>query len=266
MRIIKLSSGPKGFKSEKDVVNFFRKDLPTRSPTGIFYVTRRKRKIADIQQGTLLLFSYGGHCMFIARSASPMKPSSDPKWPAYFVLNMSSLKKTDALLSDYERALRKETGQNNLNLVNNREWPLVSDSNEAFTLKFFGVRAFYNDHAPSKSAFAVADLGAPPPGNSSPDRADSRTWSYKRDPEVRDYVLKRAKGRCEHCRKIGFLLPDGGRYVETHHIIALAKDGPDTVRNVIGLCPNHHREAHYGTNAEKLERKLLKKLAAINAK
>jgi 5-methylcytosine-specific restriction protein A len=33
--------------------------------------------------------------------------------------------------------------------------------------------------------------------------------------------------------------------------------------NVIGLCPGHHREAHYGANAERLEKEFLRILAKL---
>ena len=75
---------------------------------------------------------------------------------------------------------------------------------------------------------------------------------------------KRAKGKCEYCGCEGFILPNGQRYVEAHHIIALAKSGSDTIQNVIALCANHHREAHYGENAETLEEKLIQRLSELN--
>jgi len=40
----------------------------------------------------------------------------------------------------------------------------------------------------------------------------------------------------------------------------LAKDGADRETNVIGLCANHHREAHFGTLSDELEKKLIVKV------
>ena len=48
-------------------------------------------------------------------------------------------------------------------------------------------------------------------------------------------------------------MTNGERYIEAHHIIALSNQGKDTVDNVIALCPEHHRQAHYGHEAEDLE-------------
>ena len=97
-----------------------------------------------------------------------------------------------------------------------------------------------------------------PSGNATPDRALSSSYSVIRDPEVRDYVIKKSAGMCEYCGKKGFLMRNGRHYVEAHHIIALANQGKDTVENVIALCPEHHREAHYGAEAEALEMKFVK--------
>lgn len=106
---------------------------------------------------------------------------------------------------------------------------------------------------------AIDDLGT-----DAPDRAKSEVWSYARDPRVRDAVLRRAKGKCEFCGKPGFMKSDGTRYLESHHIIALAKDGEDRPTNVIALCPNDHREAHFGERCEQLEREMILKLGDIN--
>lgn len=101
--------------------------------------------------------------------------------------------------------------------------------------------------------YALDDLLLPPFGNQTPDRIEGRTFGYLRDAAIRSAVLARADGCCEYCGELGFRKANGDRYVEAHHIIALAESGPDTMSNVIALCANHHREAHYGENAEALE-------------
>lgn len=114
-----------------------------------------------------------------------------------------------------------------------------------------------------QSQTALDDLGATPEGNGTPDRAKRMAHVYQRDPAVRAHVVKRARGRCEYCGRQGFLLPNGKGYVEAHHIIALARQGPDTLENVIALCAEHHREAHFGTEAEQLELACLKSLSEL---
>ena len=109
-------------------------------------------------------------------------------------------------------------------------------------------------------ANAIDDIGTDLPGRSS-----ARVWSYARDPKVRDTVLRRANGRCELCGVLGFMKPDGTRYLESHHIIALANEGVDRLTNVIAVCPNDHREAHFGERAEEIEAEMLIKLGVINS-
>ena len=109
----------------------------------------------------------------------------------------------------------------------------------------------------------LADLDAPPPGSDTADRALKSGFVVIRDEKVRRAVLVRASGRCEHCGKEGFLMPNGKRYVEAHHIIALGNQGRDRVDNVIALCADHHREAHFGTTAEALEAQFIKKIGAL---
>lgn len=87
-------------------------------------------------------------------------------------------------------------------------------------------------------------------------RAEVTSSPFIRDPEVRRQVLHRAKGVCEHCGQRGFDMPNGSIYLETHHIEPLCDGGPDTVSNVIALCPNDHRRAHFGMNPKAFQDEL----------
>ena len=107
---------------------------------------------------------------------------------------------------------------------------------------------------------AIEDLGI-----DAPDRIMSEVWTYLRDQGVREAVVRRANGRCEFCGQLGFIKPDGGRYLESHHVIALANDGEDRVTNVIALCPNDHREAHFGERRDDIEAQMIDKLKTLNA-
>lgn len=93
-------------------------------------------------------------------------------------------------------------------------------------------------------------------------RREQIGFVFVRDPRVREAVLKRAGGRCEHCAQLGFRRSDGAVYLETHHIVPLHEGGPDRVGNVIALCPNDHREAHYGAAAAALRPRFVAALAA----
>jgi len=110
-----------------------------------------------------------------------------------------------------------------------------------------------------KNTNAIDDMGT-----DSPDHSLSEQWSYARDKKVRGAVLRRAKGKCEFCGKPGFILPNRKRYLETHHVIYLANDGADKLTNVIAVCPNDHREAHFGKRREVIESEMILRLKAIN--
>ena len=71
---------------------------------------------------------------------------------------------------------------------------------------------------------------------------------FKRNPDVIAEVLERAKGTCEYCGKAAPFIRKSDRtpFLEVHHRIPLAKGGEDTVENAVAICPNCHREMHYG--------------------
>mgnify|MGYP001176895203 CR=1 FL=1 len=84
---------------------------------------------------------------------------------------------------------------------------------------------------------------------------------FARSAEVRCLVLKRAGGSCEYCGVEGFRTAAGSIYLETHHVVPLSENGSDTVNNVVAICPNHHREAHYGEQRDTVRTELLSHLA-----
>ncbi|OYX18049.1 MAG: hypothetical protein B7Z04_13290 [Rhodobacterales bacterium 32-66-9] len=73
------------------------------------------------------------------------------------------------------------------------------------------------------------------------------TKIFLRDAGVVDAAKKRAAGRCEHClSEAPFLTGAGMPYLEVHHVVPLSQDGEDCLGNVLALCPNCHRMAHFG--------------------
>lgn len=81
-----------------------------------------------------------------------------------------------------------------------------------------------------------------------PRRVAVTSYVFARNPDVVAEVLVRAAGVCERCRKLAPFLrrADKTPYLEVHHRVQLARDGEDTVENAIALCPNCHREEHFG--------------------
>lgn len=77
--------------------------------------------------------------------------------------------------------------------------------------------------------------------------------AYRRDAKVRDAVLKMADEHCERCGQQGFLTATGERYLETHHVVGVSERGPDTTDNIIAVCPNCHRQAHFAADRVQVE-------------
>lgn len=92
-----------------------------------------------------------------------------------------------------------------------------------------------------------------PEGNHSPIVTQSLITQYQRDAAVKIWVLQQANGKCESCEKPApFNGSDGQPFLEVHHVRQLAENGSDTVTNAVALCPNCHREFHYGENSKAL--------------
>lgn len=80
---------------------------------------------------------------------------------------------------------------------------------------------------------------------------------YYRSKKIVAYAICRADGKCENCRKHApFEDSKGNLFLEVHHIHRLADGGPDLPKNVAALCPNCHREAHFGKNRDSIRRML----------
>jgi 5-methylcytosine-specific restriction enzyme A len=81
-----------------------------------------------------------------------------------------------------------------------------------------------------------------------PDRVQVVSLAFRRSPDVVAEVLVRANGKCEACH-LGAPFQrrsDGSPYLEVHHRTPLAQGPEDTVDNATALCPNCHRECHFG--------------------
>lgn len=81
-----------------------------------------------------------------------------------------------------------------------------------------------------------------------PERIQITTSGFKRDANVIAEVLERANGKCEKCKSDAPFIRkiNNTPYLEVHHKVRLADGGEDTVENAIAVCPNCHRELHFG--------------------
>lgn len=89
-----------------------------------------------------------------------------------------------------------------------------------------------------------------PAGILKPQRAPNNGTSYVRDPKVRAWVRKKAKGICEGCAKPAPFMKNGEPFLEVHHVKHLADKGSDRTRNAVALCPNCHRRCHHSSDRE----------------
>lgn len=79
----------------------------------------------------------------------------------------------------------------------------------------------------------------------------AETTMRKRNPLLPEKAKRRADGLCQLCGQPAPFHDQKGRpYLEAHHIQPLAEDGPDTLRNMVALCPNCHRKMHVVRNPE----------------
>jgi 5-methylcytosine-specific restriction protein A len=112
-----------------------------------------------------------------------------------------------------------------------------------------------------------AENQAPPSENNAelaePKTRTTQTTVYARDPEVVRRVKERAAdGKCECCEKLGFPTARGGYYLEVHHVIPLNFERYDFEWNALAICPDEHKQAHFGINRGKLRDRMIGILGA----
>ncbi len=89
-----------------------------------------------------------------------------------------------------------------------------------------------------------------------------REVAYYRSQALKFYVVARSKGICEACDSNAPFQTKSGPFLECHHVHRLADGGPDHPQNVVALCPNCHRRAHYSRDAVNFNEQL-KEIAAV---
>lgn len=114
-----------------------------------------------------------------------------------------------------------------------------------------------NDTPPSQPVFVDQFSLLDRPG-----KHESDGFVFDRSPQVRRAVLQRAAGVCECCAAPGFKMDNRDVFLETHHVIPLSQNGPDEEWNVVAICPNDHRRAHFTENRMALRDQLIKYLLA----
>jgi 5-methylcytosine-specific restriction enzyme A len=96
-----------------------------------------------------------------------------------------------------------------------------------------------------------------PSGRRRPEPTAQTVTTHQRDPRVKAWVLQQADGVCECCRHPApFRAFDGQPYLELHYVRRLCDGGSDTVANAVAVCPNCHRQLHYGRESRNLVERL----------
>ncbi|PSW14391.1 HNH endonuclease [Photobacterium rosenbergii] len=93
--------------------------------------------------------------------------------------------------------------------------------------------------------------------------SERKVVNYYRSEALKAYVLARSGGKCEGCGDDAPFKSKKGPYLEPHHVHRLADGGPDHPKNVIAVCPNCHRRAHYSIDAVEYNNSLIEKLSHI---
>jgi len=115
-----------------------------------------------------------------------------------------------------------------------------------------------------EKAREIKTNGIIPAGQEKPVETSITRNAFKRDATVVSFVLSRANGACEACEvKAPFTTSLGRPYLEVHHMIHLANNGADTVDNTVAVCPNCHKELHYGVNSLALSELVYKKVPQL---
>lgn len=140
-----------------------------------------------------------------------------------------------------------------------------SDSARGFLwrLRPFVVEAMV-DIQMDRSTESGGLLRTPPEGVVKPAARTTQNVELQRDDEVRHWVLTQAHGKCECCEQPApFVDSRGAAYLEIHHLRTLAEKGSDRPANAVAVCPNCHRELHFGDRAGVLKAGLYERLPRL---
>ena len=217
-----------------------------------------------VQHGYADGWSDGVYCYFGEGQVGPM-----PWVRGNLAIRDHAERGRDLLLFEMLRAPRSHVRFAGTFAVASWEYRQAPDKNDEMrqAIVFHLVPLSTEITRPSKPGIADARAlrqAAVSSGSDAPTRRvrDALVTYMQRSAAVRNYALARAAGHCERCGAVGpFQTEEGVPYLEVHHIRRLSDGGPDRPDAVAALCPNCHREAHYGNDCQQLNQSLLKTVA-----
>jgi DNA-binding CsgD family transcriptional regulator len=120
------------------------------------------------------------------------------------------------------------------------------------------------NHETSDETRSLNEVQFPEDAAEFPAQRVTTTTQYNRSPIVAEYILRNSRGLCECCQKRApFLREDDEPYLEIHHVKMLSDGGSDSIANTIAVCPNCHRELHYGMNRKQLQSALYARIPRL---
>jgi hypothetical protein len=133
MRLVKLSQ-QKEFPDYEDVENYFASDVWDRNPPGKFLLPRNQLAEDGVAESEMLLFSYLGRVVRVAKAASGRCENRDKyrvAYPYYFVIDRSTLREVDFSLADLEDAMCRRCGVTKT-IAKGRGWVRLPETKEAY--------------------------------------------------------------------------------------------------------------------------------------
>ena len=112
----------------------------------------------------------------------------------------------------------------------------INDIEKCESEKLKEVRKFKYDEIKNRAKIAESKLVS---------TKEVKTIYRERNQYISEHTKERANGICDLCGKEApFKDKNGIPYLESHHVITLAENGPDAIYNTVAICPNCHRKVH----------------------
>ncbi|HIF9393044.1 TPA: HNH endonuclease [Photobacterium damselae] len=100
-------------------------------------------------------------------------------------------------------------------------------------------------------------------GQDNPKKINRTVSVYERDAAVVARTLFEANNQCELCGSSPFFRENGKVYLEVHHVKSLSDGGRDKISNTVALCPNCHKQLHFGQNKSDLLESIYNKIPRL---
>jgi 5-methylcytosine-specific restriction endonuclease McrA len=257
MRFIKLSPKLPEFKTLDGVRRFFLDEIPGRMPPGQFLLTPRHAR-DKLALGEPLVFVYQARVVFTARAGSevlPYRGEERESYPAYFVVDLATLREADDDLRDVQRQFSEAT-RRPVGLVG-QNWNRLPDSIDTTAvwerLRDAGNITLTEEIARLKRELDELQSETQPQTPEVLRKIQRVLKTCERPSPITRYVKRTHGATCQLCGELGFVKRNGQRYCEVHHLFHLSKNPPPNCLGpeyIVVLCATCHRRMHYADVGE----------------